>query len=57
MDEVEDGGEAGAHAVEGHEEDGEDLRDRDVEDQVLLVVGCWLREGGLARVRRKGGVG
>lgn len=37
---MEDGGEAGAHAVEGHEEDGEDLRDRDVEDQVLLVVGC-----------------
>jgi len=47
---VEDGGEAGAHAVEGHEEDGEDLCDCDVEDQVLAVVG-WGWWGASARVR------
>lgn len=40
LDELQDGGETGARAVEGEQEDGEDLRDGDVEDQVPAVVGC-----------------
>lgn len=47
MDELEDGREARVHAVEGEEEDGEDLRDRDVEEEVLGVVG-WVALAGFS---------
>lgn len=38
--ELQDGGEGYGGGVEGDEEDAEDLRDVDVEGEVLVVVGC-----------------
>lgn len=44
--ELQDGGQGDGGGVEGDEEDAEDLRDVDVEGEVVLVVGCasplWL---------------
>lgn len=44
--ELEDGDEADVCAVEGEEEDGEDLAHADVEEEVCLVVGWGARKKG-----------